>query len=129
MAIKLMLKVCSVVAAVVLVFIALAPQKFVPRSGLGWEIDHIVGYFVFTLLFCLAWPRPLVVGGALIAFAVLLEGLQAFPPDRSSNVLAAIYSACGVLAAAMLAELFIRARRRFQLKLADGKIRSLSPST
>ena len=89
-----------------------------PRSGIGWEYDHFVGYFVFTLMFCLAWPRPLLVGAALMAFAVLLEGLQSFLPDRSSYYVAAIYSAAGVLAAALLAELFIRVQRRFQSKLA-----------
>src|SRR5271166_4053961 len=114
MTIKLMFKACCVAALVLLAFIALGPAKWTPRSGLGWEIDHFVGYFVFTLMFCLAWPRPLVVGGALMAFAVLLEGLQAFTPDRSSYYLAAVYSAGGVLAAALLAELFIRARKRFR---------------
>ena len=112
MTVKLLLKVCSVAALVLLVFLALGPAKWQPRSGLGWELDHFVGYFVFTLMFCLAWPWPLVVGGALMAFAVLLEGLQAFMPDRSSYYVAALYSAGGVLAAALLAELFIRARRR-----------------
>jgi VanZ family protein len=114
MTIKLMLKICSVAALAVLTFVALGPATWQPRSGLGWEIDHFVGYFAFTLIFCLAWPRPLVVGGALLAYAVLLEGLQAFMPDRSSYYMAAVYSACGVLTAALLAELFIRARRRFQ---------------
>jgi VanZ family protein len=116
MIIKLIIKICSVAVLLLLVFIALAPQKWVPRSGFGWEIDHFVGYFVFTLMFCLAWPQPVIVGGALMAFAVLLAGLQAFPPDRSSNVVAAMLSAGGVSAAALLAELFIRARRRFQSK-------------
>jgi VanZ family protein len=112
MTIKAMLRVCSVAGLILLVFIALGPAQWTPRSGIGWEIDHFVGYFVFTLVFCLAWPRPLVVGGGLTVFALLLEALQAFPPDRSSNVLAALISAAGVLAAALLAELFIRARRR-----------------
>jgi VanZ family protein len=104
------LKACCVIALVLLVFVALAPQKFVPRSGLGWEIDHFVGYFVITLMVCLAWPTPVVVGIALMTFALLLEGLQAFPPDRSSNVVAALISAGGVASAALLAELFIRVR-------------------
>jgi VanZ family protein len=119
MTIKRMLKVCSVTALVLLVFVALGPAKWQPRSGLGWEIDHFVGYFVFTLMFCLAWPRPLVIGGALMAFAVVLEGLQGFMPDRSSYFWAAVYSAAGVLAAALFAELFIRARKRLR---ADGNI-------
>jgi hypothetical protein len=60
------------------------------------------------------------VGGALVVFAVLLELLQAIPPDRSSNIWAAVYSAAGVLAAALLAELFIRARRRFRATASDA---------
>jgi VanZ family protein len=118
MSLKL-LKVFSVTALVLLTFVALGPATWQPRSGIGWEIDHFVGYFIFTLMFCIAWPRPLVVGGALMVFAVLLEGLQAFMPDRSSYYMAAVYSAGGVLAAALLAELVIRARRRFQSKRAD----------
>src|ERR1700682_1462912 len=87
MTIKLMLKICGVAALVLLAFIALGPAEWTPRSGLGWEIDHFTGYFVFTLMFCLAWPRPFVVGGALVAYAALLEALQAIPPDRHSGVI------------------------------------------
>jgi VanZ family protein len=117
---KLVLRIFSVTALVVLTFVALGPATWQPRSGIGFEIDHFVGYFVFTLMFCLAWPQPFLVGGALTAFAVVLEGLQAFMPDRSSYYMAAVYSAAGVLAATLLVELFIRARRRFQSKWADG---------
>jgi hypothetical protein len=63
MTVRLMLKVCSGAALVLLVFFARGPAKWTPRSGLGFEFDHFVGYFFFTLLFCLAWPRPLAVGG------------------------------------------------------------------
>ena len=117
MTIKLLFKVCCVAALVLLAFIALGPAEWTPRSGLGWEFDHFVGYFIFTSMFCLAWPRPLVVAGALVTFASLLEALQGITPDRHSNLFAALYSAAGVLAAALLAELFIRARKRFR---ADG---------
>ena len=108
------LKVCCVAGLVVLAFVGLGPATWQPRSGLGWEIDHFAGYCVVTLMVCVAWHRPVVVGGALVVFAVLLEGLQAFMPDRSSYWLAAVYSACGVLAGAVLFELFMRARRWFQ---------------
>jgi VanZ family protein len=108
------LKVCCVAGLVVLAFVGLGPATWQPRSGLGWEIDHFAGYCVITLIVCLAWPRPVVVGGVLIAFAVLLEVLQAFMPDRSSYWLAAVYSACGVLAGALISELFRRARSWFQ---------------
>ena len=45
-----------------------------------------------------------------MAAAFLLEGLQAFTPDRTANLVAALCGAGGVLAAALVAEIFIRAR-------------------
>src|SRR5215831_15876733 len=107
---KSMFKVCSVAVLILLIFVALGPLKWQPRSGLGWEIDHFAGYFALTLMFCVAWSRPFVVGGALMALAVLLEALQALTPDRSSYLPAAFYGAGGVLAAVLLAELIIQAR-------------------
>ena len=112
MSIKHMSKVCSVAVLVLLAFVALGPAKLVPRSGLGWQIDHFVGYFALTLVVCLGWPRPLVVGGALMASAVLFEGLQAFTPDRLADFYAALYSAGGVMAAVLPADVFIQAARR-----------------
>jgi hypothetical protein len=111
MSLKL-LKVCSVAVLVLLVFAALGPAKWIPRSGLGWRIDHFVGYFAFTLMFCLAWPRPLVIGGGLMALAVLLECLQAFTPDRHADLHAALISAGGAMAAVLPAHLLIQAPRR-----------------
>jgi VanZ family protein len=46
-----------------------------------------------------------------MAAAFLLEGLQAFSPGRSANLVAALCNAGGVLAAAVVAELFIQAWR------------------
>ena len=112
MTVKLMLKLCSVAVLVLLVFAALGPAKWVPRTGLGWQVDHVIAYFGFTSMFCLAWPRPQVIGGALMALAALLEGLQAFTPDRHADLQTAFYSVGGVLTAALVAELFIRAPRR-----------------
>jgi VanZ family protein len=111
MTIKLIAKFCSVAIMVLLVIAALGPAKWAPRTALGWEVDHFLGYFAITSFVCLAWPRPFVVGGVLMAVSALLEGLQALTPDRSSNLLAAVYGAGGALAAALLAELFIRARK------------------
>src|SRR5215212_7818812 len=112
MSIKSITKVCSVSAVVLLVFAALGPGKWIPRSGYGWQFDHFVCYFAFTLTVCLAWPRALVVGGAMTAFALLLEALQAFTPDRIPDLHAALYSAGGVVAAALPADLFMRAPKR-----------------
>jgi len=102
-------KVCSMAIMVLLVIGALGPAGWTPRTALGWQIDHFVGYFVITLLVCFAWPRPFLVGGFLIAAAFLLEGLQAFTPDRTANLVAALCGAGGVVAAALLAELCSRA--------------------
>ena len=54
---RFVIKCCSVAALVLLVIVALSPVRWQPRTGLGWEIQHFVGY-TFTLMFCLAWPRP-----------------------------------------------------------------------
>ena len=111
MTIKLLARCCSVAAMALLVFAALGPGKWVPRSGFGWQIDHFVGYFAITGLICFAWPRPLMVGGALMVIAALLEGLQAFTPDRTPDLEAVFCGAGGALTAALVAELIIRAQR------------------
>ena len=111
MTIKVVAKFFSVAAIILVVFVALGPANWALRTELGWQIDHFLGWFAITSLVCFAWPRPFVVGGTLMAFATLLEGLQAFTPDRSANLVSAVCGAGGALAAALLAELVIRARR------------------
>jgi len=101
-------KVCSGIVMVLLVIGALGPADWTPRTAFGWQVDHFVGYFAITLLVCVAWPRPFVIGVVLVAVAVLLESLQAFTPHRSANPVAALCGAGGVLAAALVAELVIR---------------------
>jgi hypothetical protein len=107
------------VLVLLLLFAALGPAKLQYRTGLGWQTDHVVGYFGFTLLFCLAWPRPLIVGGALMAAAMALEALQALTPDRCCDFLAALYGVGGALAGALFFDPFsrilhlLKARTRF----------------
>ncbi len=116
---KYLPKVVCIVALIFLTFLALGPASWQPRSGYGWELDHFVGYFLFTLVFCVAWGRPLVVGIALSVFAFVLENLQSLLPDRSSYFVAALYSSAGALTAALLAELFMRARKRIRSGRAE----------
>ena len=104
-------KICSGVIIILLLVAALGPAKWAPRTELGWRFDHFIGYFGITLFVCFAWPRPFVVGGIIAATGALLEGLQAFTPDRIANLEAALWGAGGALAAALVAELFIRAWR------------------
>ena len=104
--------ICSVAAIALLVIGSLSGAAAQPRTVLGWEIEHFLGYFVVTLIVCSAWPRPWVVAVALVLVASLLEVLQAFTPDRHPNLAAALIGALGALMAGMLAELVIRARSR-----------------
>jgi VanZ family protein len=104
-------KACCVPIVVLLVIAALGPEKWAPRTHLGWQFDHFIGYFGITLFVCFAWPRPFVVGGVFAAVAALLEGLQAFTPDRSAYLPAIFYGAAGALAAALIAELVVRVWR------------------
>ena len=102
-------KACCVPIVVLLVIAALGPEKWAPRTHLGWQFDHFIGYFGITLFVCVAWPRPFLIGGVFAAIAALLEGLQAFTPDRSAYLPAIFYGAAGALAAALVVELFMRA--------------------
>src|SRR5262249_2789398 len=101
-------KACCVPIVILLVSAALGTEKWAPRTHLGWQFDHFIGYFGMTLFFCFAWPRPFLIGGIFAAIAALLEALQAFTPDRSVYLPAVFYGAAGALAAALIAELFIR---------------------
>jgi VanZ family protein len=92
-------KVCS---GAIMVLLVIAPAKWAPRTELGWQFDHFIGYFGITLFFCFAWPRPFMVGGVVMAAAALLEALQALTPDRSANLEAALWGAAGALTAALV---------------------------
>ena len=111
MNIKSVARIGSVAAIAFIVVTGLGPAQWQPRTSLGWELDHVVGYFVITLLVCFAWPWPLVVGPVLMVFAMALEALQGLTPDRIPNLSAALYGALGVLMAACFVEILIRARR------------------
>ena len=110
------IRLCGVTAIAMLVIASLSEAATQYRTVLGWQLEHLLGYFLVTLIVCLAWPRPLLVAAALVVVAGLLEGLQTLTPDRDPNLAAALFSASGVLLAAVLAELFIRARRRRPLE-------------
>jgi hypothetical protein len=108
MTIKFMTKFCSAALIVLFVIIAVGPGNWAPRTGFGFQLDHFLGYLALTSLVCLAWPRPVIVGGTLMAGGALLEGLQVFTPNHHADLVAASCGAEGALVAALLAELFIR---------------------
>jgi VanZ family protein len=109
---RLVTKVGCFAVIALLVITGLGPPNWQPRTSLGWQIDHFVGYFVITAGFCLVWRRPAMVAGALAVFAAVLEAAQGLTADRSPNIMAVVYGVGGVLTAAMIAELVMRARRR-----------------
>jgi VanZ family protein len=119
-------KICGGAIMILPVIAALGPAKWAPRTELGWQFDHFIGYFGITLFFCFAWPRPLLVGGIIMAIAALLEGLQALTPDRSANLEAALWGAGGALAAALIAALFIRVWRWRLNSVRSAKCRANS---
>jgi hypothetical protein len=74
MTIKLIIKFCSVAVAIAaIVFAQLGPADWQLRPGLGWQTEHVLAYFVVTSIACLVWPRPFVVGAALMPVSMLLE--------------------------------------------------------
>src|SRR5262249_20971636 len=109
---RLWMRFCSFAVICFLVYAHLGPARWQPpRTGLGWQLDHFLGYFAATSIVWLAWPkRPFVVGGFLMVTAVVLEALQVFTPDRHADFHAALYGACGALTRALLAASLIRAR-------------------
>jgi glucose-6-phosphate-specific signal transduction histidine kinase len=71
-------------------------------------IEHFLAYFAAMCVLCRAWPRPLVVAGALMVLAAVLEALQTLKPDHELSVLATLSSMAGVATAVPLAVFLIR---------------------
>lgn len=97
---------------------SLMPANLQIRTGLHWLVEHFLVYFVATSIFCLAWPRPFIVAGVVMAFAALLEALQGLTPDRTPDLPTALSAAAGALTAGVLAKLVILVRK---LALARAK--------
>jgi VanZ family protein len=113
-------------AAGVVLLIAVAADSLVPvslqvRLGLHWLVEHFLAYFVLTLLFCLAWPRPYIVTVALMALAGAIEALQGFTADRIPDLATAFCGAAGVAVAALLASVMTDVWQK-------GGVRPQSPS-
>lgn len=96
---------------VAIVVASLIPAKMQLRTGLPWQVEHFLAYFLATSIVCLAWPRPFLVAVTLMAFAGALEALQGLTPDRVPDLPTALSGAGGVLATALLAKLLIEAKK------------------
>ena len=103
----------SAIAVIALTLATLLPTTLVPRTGLGWEDEHFIVYFVTTIILSVASHRPYIVAIALMIFAGVLEAAQGLTPDRIPDLTSALCGAAGVISAATLATLLIRARTSF----------------
>jgi len=105
------IRACGGVALVVLIVASLLlPTKWEELRTGHWAVEHFLAYFAAMCILCLGWRRPWVVAVGLIALAALLEALQSLNPDHAPNVLAALSSIGGVLAASPLAVFLIGVR-------------------
>ncbi|BAQ15500.1 hypothetical protein GL4_0029 [Methyloceanibacter caenitepidi] len=95
-----------------IIYAALGPADWQVRLGLHWLVEHFLGFFVLTLLACIAYPRPLRLAVVLLPVAVGLEAAQALTPDRTPNIATALVAAAAVASAALLADAFFRLRNR-----------------
>ncbi|MEZ0282787.1 hypothetical protein [Methyloceanibacter sp.] len=108
----------GVIILIVAVLASLIPANMQIRTGLHWQVEHFLVYFTATAIFCLAWPRPFIVAGVMVAFSALLEVLQGLTPDRTPDLPTALAAAAGALTAGVLAKLVIWLRK---LALARAK--------
>ena len=102
----------SNVASGVIILIAAVVASLIPanmqiRTGLHWQVEHFLFYFIATAIFCVAWPRPFIVAGVMMAFSALLEALQGLTPDRTPDLPTELSAAAGALTAGVLATLVI----------------------
>jgi VanZ family protein len=107
-------RIAAAIAMLAVIAIAtLIPAGWQIRLGLHWLIEHFLAYFAVTVLFCLAWPKPMVVALLLLPVAILLEAAQELTPDRVPDAATALSAATGVAVAALLADLvFTLGKRR-----------------
>ena len=89
---------------------ALLPTKWVPPTGLGWQVEHFSIYFATAFVLCIAFRRPYVVAISVVTSSAILEALQGLTPDRVPDLTSALCGAAGAISATLLIEFFIRAR-------------------
>jgi hypothetical protein len=107
-----LLAVALIIAAIV--FASLAPVGWQMRFGLHWLVEHFLVFFALTMLVCLVRPKPMIVAGVLVPFAVLLEAAQALTPDRTADLATTLSAAAGVSLAALLFDLALSLRKRWR---------------
>lgn len=90
-----------------LAYAALGPATWQVRLGLHWLAEHFLGFFLLTVIACVAYPRPMRVAAVLLPLAVGLEAAQALTPDRTPDIATALVSAASVASAALVVDAFL----------------------
>src|SRR5256885_16660330 len=100
---RIVIKVCSVVSVGLIAYAALGPANWQLRPMLGWKTEHFLGFLIVTFIACVAWPRPLIVGLALMTTAGMLQAVQGVKPYRIPELPSVIRVAWGELFASVAA--------------------------
>ncbi len=108
---KMWIFIAGAVAVAIIAVASLVPANMQIRTGLHWLVEHFLAYVGAAFILCLAWPRPLIVAGVLMAVSALLEILQGLTPDRVPDLPTALSGAGGALTGALVAKLMLRVRR------------------
>jgi VanZ family protein len=91
MDIKMFQKLITVIAWVLLAFIAVAtlsPIQDRPTLPTSSNFEHVAAFAVLGILFCLAYPRHTILAAIIVlGSAALLESLQLLTPDRHGRLL------------------------------------------
>ncbi len=97
---------------VLLAYLSLIPGELQVRTGFSGLLEHLVAYLGTAMLFALGYPqRRLQIAVALVAYAGLLETLQAFSPSRTAHPLDACASGtCAV--PGVVAVIWVASRHR-----------------
>ena len=81
------MRLCGVIAVALVIFASLMlPTKLEHMRTGHWFTEHFLGYFAASLVVCLGWRRPFVVGAGLAVTAFVLEALQALTPNHSPTL-------------------------------------------
>lgn len=95
---------------VLLAALSWLPGPDLPRTGLAGKFEHFVAYAGTMLIGGLAWPdrrRARMLVGGLAAYAAIMELGQLVAPDRHASVWDFLAGAIGIVATAVLLQLFM----------------------
>jgi len=111
---RILVAVCAAAVIAIIAVASLVPADMQIRTGLHWLVEHFLAFFVAALVVGLAWPRPILVAGALTVLSALLEALQGLMPDRVPDLPTALSGAAGALTGAVAASLTLYAAKRLR---------------